>query len=248
MSTLLLRLAAPLQSWGADSKFERRTTGREPTKSGVLGLLAAALGRRRNEPIDDLARLKFGVRTDKPGQVMTDFHIASNKDRTYVTRRYYLEDAAFLVGLEGNMEFLRILEAAVTVPYFPLFLGRRSCPPAGRICLGVRDIPLVDALKAEPPICAAGMDVQNMTIVLDSDMVGAHRQRDLPISFNPRHRKFSYRFIEIDVSGLSSENSADEYGTTHDAFEYCQVGDENESGQALQQPKVTIGCPKWGDA
>ena len=44
MATLLLRLAAPLQSWGADSKFEVRKTNREPTKSGVLGLLAAALG------------------------------------------------------------------------------------------------------------------------------------------------------------------------------------------------------------
>ena len=49
MATLLLRLAAPLQAWGADSKFETRKTGREPTKSGVIGLLAAALGLRRDE-------------------------------------------------------------------------------------------------------------------------------------------------------------------------------------------------------
>ena len=41
MATLLLRLAAPLQAWGADSKFETRKTGREPTKSGVIGLLPA---------------------------------------------------------------------------------------------------------------------------------------------------------------------------------------------------------------
>lgn len=47
MATLLLRLAAPLQSWGSDSKFETRKTDREPTKSGVVGLLAAALGLRR---------------------------------------------------------------------------------------------------------------------------------------------------------------------------------------------------------
>ena len=50
MATLLLRLAAPLQSWGMDSKFETRKTNREPTKSGVVGLLAAALGIRRDEP------------------------------------------------------------------------------------------------------------------------------------------------------------------------------------------------------
>ena len=67
MGTLLLRLAAPLQSWGEDSKFETRRTRREPTKSGVIGLLAAALGRRRDEPLDDLRGLRFAVRVDQEG-------------------------------------------------------------------------------------------------------------------------------------------------------------------------------------
>ena len=58
MSTLLLRLAAPLQAWGINSKFDIRKTEREPSKSGVVGLLAAALGRRRDESLDDLAALK----------------------------------------------------------------------------------------------------------------------------------------------------------------------------------------------
>jgi CRISPR system Cascade subunit CasD len=41
---LLLWLEAPLQSWGFDSKFGRRDTLKFPTRSGVLGLLCAALG------------------------------------------------------------------------------------------------------------------------------------------------------------------------------------------------------------
>ena len=68
MATLLLRLAAPLQSWGSDSKFETRKTDREPTKSGVVGLLAAALGLRRDDT-EGLARLnglRFAVRADQP--------------------------------------------------------------------------------------------------------------------------------------------------------------------------------------
>ena len=44
MATLLLRLAAPLQAWGAESKFETRRTLHYPTKSGVIGMLAASLG------------------------------------------------------------------------------------------------------------------------------------------------------------------------------------------------------------
>jgi len=45
MSVLLLRLAGPLQSWGDSSRFATRGTRREPTKSGVIGMVAAALGR-----------------------------------------------------------------------------------------------------------------------------------------------------------------------------------------------------------
>ena len=191
MSTLLLRLAAPLQSWGHESKFERRATGREPTKSGVIGLLAAALGRRRTDSVEDLAKLKFGVRTIKPGQVMRDYHIAASSKRTYVTHRYYLEDADFLVGLEGEGDFLRELESVVKSPYFPLFLGRRSCPPTGRLCLGVRDLNLADALVNEPIHSAAPI-----RLLLDSDRVGYHRQRDVPVSFSQQHRKFSYRYLD----------------------------------------------------
>ena len=106
MATLLLRLAAPLQAWGADSKFETRKTAREPTKSGVIGLLAAALGLRRDEtePLTRLAQLRFGVRVEREGQLLVDFHMARNeeKDRSYVTYRHYLEDAVFLVGLESE--------------------------------------------------------------------------------------------------------------------------------------------------
>ena len=76
MSTLLLRLAAPMQAWGAEAKFDRRTTQREPTKSGVTGLVAAALGRKRDESIDDIAALRFGVRADKPGVLLRDYHTA----------------------------------------------------------------------------------------------------------------------------------------------------------------------------
>ena len=74
MSTLLLRLAASMQAWGSDFRFEVRRTGREPTKSGVIGLLAAALGRSRADSIDDLCQLRFGVRVDQEGQLLRDFH------------------------------------------------------------------------------------------------------------------------------------------------------------------------------
>lgn len=72
---LLIRLAAPMQSWGTASRFAayRDSHGR-PGKSGVIGLCAAALGRDRDDDIGDLAALRFGVRADRPGIPVRDYH------------------------------------------------------------------------------------------------------------------------------------------------------------------------------
>lgn len=117
MSTLLLRLAAPLQSWGIDSKFDIRRTGREPSKSGVIGLICAALGIKRDddEMVSQLATLRFGVRVDKEGHFVRDFHmVRSKKGESYVTNRYYLADAEFLVGFESvDEELLKKIEYAL---------------------------------------------------------------------------------------------------------------------------------------
>ena len=194
MATLLLRLAAPLQSWGSDSKFETRKTDREPTKSGVVGLLAAALGLRRDDT-EGLARLnglRFAVRADQEGSLLVDFHTAKSRDTSYVTYRHYLQDAVFLAGLESEDEaLLRELEAALRHPVYPLYLGRRSCPPTLPLCLGVRPGSLQEVLQAEPPLCPG----RHWRLVLDADPLepGTAVQRDVPVSFDPRHRQYGYR-------------------------------------------------------
>ena len=192
MSTLLLRLAGPMQAWGADSRFDIRKTNREPTQSGVIGLLAAALGLRRDEPLDALAALRMGVRVDREGVLLRDFHMAHGAKSSYMTQRYYLCDALFLVGVFSEDEALmRRLEEAVRHPAFPLFLGRRSCPPEGRVCLGLRAATLEDALKSEPSLSARGTSEQ-VRIVLE-DPTGMARLRDVPISFSPFNRQYGYR-------------------------------------------------------
>ena len=242
MSTLLLRLAAPMQSWGSDSKFERRTTQREPTKSGVIGMLAAALGRGRDEDLSDLSALKFGVRIDQPGQILKDFHTVWRPDSAketyfdnrykgpYVTNRYYLVDAVFVIGLSGDVGFLKELCDAVRAPVYPLFLGRRSCPPDANIVLGIRDTSLENALYEEP--WQAGLWYQKreirrnknlrLTMVTDSADVGANRRRDLPISFNQKHRKHAYRYIDDKPLAVPASNICRafiaESATEHDPF------------------------------
>ena len=198
MSTLLLRFAGPLQAWGADSRFDVRRTNREPTKSGVIGLIASALGLRRDAPLDELSRLRFGVRVDREGVLLRDLHtVRKDKNTSYMTTRYYLSDAVFLVGLYSDDEALmQRLEHAVRNPAHPLFLGRRSCPPEGRVCLGLRQMPLEEALKSEPslipPKPSKPGEPQRARIVLD-DPRGTARLNDLPVSFSPYNRQYAYR-------------------------------------------------------
>lgn len=202
MATLLLRLAAPLQSWGAESKFDTRRTGREPTKSGVIGLLAAALGIRRDADaeIQGLsAALRFGVRVDREGELLRDFHMVHKDEKTaYLTNRYYLADAVFLVGLESNdAALLAKLEYALRHPAFPLFLGRRSCPPTPPLSLGVRDGELLTVLQEEPRIRYEGRPTHSLRIVTDG-IPGERNtgiQRDAPMSFDSRHRRFADRAV-----------------------------------------------------
>ena len=203
MATLLLRLAAPLQSWGADSKFETRKTNREPTKSGIIGLLAAALGLRRDDAAG-LARLNglhFAVRADREGSLLVDFHTANREEdrkkgkAPYVTYRHYLQDAVFLVGLESeDTALLQELETALKHPAYPLYLGRRSCPPTLPLCLGIRQGSLLDVLRTEP-MQGRKPETGKLRIVADADPAdpAAVPRQDLPVSFSPVHRQYGFR-------------------------------------------------------
>lgn len=207
MSTLLLRLAGPLQSWGDSSRFSRRKTRPEPTKSGVLGMLAAAAGRRRTDPVEDLAQTRFGVRVDQPGTVIRDFHTAHTADGRSMplSQRYYLADAVFLAAVEGDRTLVEGLEQAVRAPAFPLFLGRRACPPAGLVSLGVREAPLEAALRNEPWQAALWHQrrcsrVEQLTVVRDASDPGEIGEvvRDVPISYDPQRREYGWRTLVTD--------------------------------------------------
>lgn len=211
MPTLLLRLAGPLQAWGIDSKFEIRRTSREPSKSGVIGLLAAALGRGRDETVDDLNRLRFGVRVDKEGELLRDYHTARSVKQVYVTNRYYLSDAVFLVGLESeDRTFLETIEQAIQSPKFPLFLGRRSCVPSFPILRGIREKGLEEALADEPWLVensfmqrrlARKAPCVTLRRVMQSspDAIGAVAVRDVAMSFSPENRRYDYRSVTEDL-------------------------------------------------
>lgn len=208
MSTLLLRLAGPLQSWGTSSKFDIRKTEKYPSKSGVVGMLASALGMRRDSDLGRLTALRFGVRVDSEGELVRDLHTARKDEKTsYLTTRHYLSDAVFLAGFEGDDEiYLSELDDALRAPAYPLFLGRRSCPPVLPLSLGVRDASLEDALTGEPcqlsPYARQRWNMKKdaarpkLRVIMDApagEQSVSAVLKDIPKSFSQERREFVVR-------------------------------------------------------
>ena len=169
-NTLFLRLEGPMQAWGdQQSKFVIRRTAEAPTKSGVIGMLCAALGVSRSEASEEwlpkLDTLSMGVRIDAPGVRWWDYHtvgagmqmrIAEGEGKTksgaMLTRREYLCDASFLIALKGEPDLIAELETAMRAPKWTLYLGRKSCIPSRPLLEHPSgDFPdLLSALKSIP--------------------------------------------------------------------------------------------------
>lgn len=215
MPTLLLRLVGPMQSWGTTSRFDQRDTGKEPSKSGVIGLLAAAMGidRENWDDLRPLTQLSMGVRHDRPGVPMRDYQTAGcaendsiikadgtlSKDGV-VSERFYLADAAFLVGVSGDdRELLERLHAALRDPVWPLALGRKSYVPSEPIWMehAVQDGPLRDVLSRFPWIATLRKwetPPEQLLLSLESeDGSGVLKMDQLLSSF--AERRFGARFV-----------------------------------------------------
>lgn len=163
-----------MQSWGTRSRFDDRDTEAEPSKSGVLGLCAAALGIDRAEPVSHLSALAFGVRVDRPGVLMHDYHTAQlypgeRKAVTSLTRRAYLSDAAFWAALSGDAALLGEVHAALRDPYWPLSLGRKAFAPGTPVWVpdGLREGSLLDTLRRAPSLRRSADGTETYRLILD---------------------------------------------------------------------------------
>jgi len=216
MSVLLFRLAGPMQSWGVQSRFSVRDTGREPSKSGVIGLLCAALGWQRQQgsytfgereiSLAEFARsLTMGVRVDQEGRLAKDYHTALNvakagggiKDCEPSTR-YYLADYRFLVGVESvDVELLNNMQTKLRAPHWPLYLGRKAFLPCPPVPLGADDPPsiqdgeLLTVLKQFP----RNNNRESLRFVMEVEYGKGEPRLDQPVSF--ARREFHLRHVQI---------------------------------------------------
>ena len=224
-NTVFLRLEGPLQSWGVTSRFAVRDTADVPSKSGVLGLACAAVWMRRgdaNGRLKELAALRLGVRIDRPGERFADYHTAgagigmmsaegkikytgtTGEIETWVMRKEYLADAAFLVTLQGDSGTVKDVAEALQNPVWPPFLGRKSCPPSAPVFAGLERFEgLIPALRSQPWRPRLGnIDAKpnSLRVVTEADPADgpipadAWPVEDVPISFT--HRVYGTRFVQ----------------------------------------------------
>jgi len=189
-----------MMSWGDHSQFDYRDSRREPTKSAVIGILCAALGRPRWEPVDDLAALKMGVRVNKEGILRKDFHTVQCEPKPEVSERYYVADGDYLVGLEGDSNLLRTLDQALQKPHWQVFLGRKSFIPSRPLRVGLVEKPLLEALRQHPYECSKrGKRPSQLRFVLEVSESLDVRQ-DVPLSWQPR--RFGCRAVKTEYHEL----------------------------------------------
>jgi CRISPR system Cascade subunit CasD len=210
MRSVLLRLEGPMQSWGTQGRFSVRDTDTEPSKSGVLGLVGAALGMARDDEqrLRQLAQLQMATRVDREGRLTRDYHTVGagrfrGNDRyrvfgvkeTVVSERYYLADASFLVALGGKDELVDEIAAALKSPVWALFLGRRSCPPSVPVFAGLVDGLPQDALRSAP-WNVRGEPPSRLRLLIEAE--NGRPRNDVPLSFSTSGRAYTQRRICVE--------------------------------------------------
>jgi len=203
-----------MQAWGHRSRFDNRDTALEPTRSGVVGLLCAALGWERDADLSRFESLHMGVRVEHPGRVALDYHTAQQMGggrNATVSSRYYLADARFLVGLEGERDFLQTLEAALHNPRWPLFLGRKAFPTSMPVVRGIEERDLQSALATAPWLALSPREHKRaqtklppLKMVLEtSNPREGEAVGDVPRDFE--RRRYGVRYLRFDSVQVAPE-------------------------------------------
>ncbi|BDR58968.1 type I-E CRISPR-associated protein Cas5/CasD [Xylocopilactobacillus apicola] len=233
MKTITIKLTGPLQSFGNEATFNQRTTSLHPSKSAVIGMIAAALGfQRDDEKITDLNGLDFAVRIDQPGRVFTEFQTVEwKKDTRKLTYRGHIQDAVFAVAIgSDNDSLIDEIQFALRHPGYQLFLGRRANVPAGVLQIEeFSGLNPVQVLKDFPWQASrwyqkskSNKQTVKVELLADSKLLSGDKYfmvKDSVGSFSQKNRFFNYRPVERDMIELTNPSYQEkDQSTDHDPF------------------------------
>ncbi len=220
-SHLALLLDGPLQSWGYGSRFDRRTTLPFPTRSGITGMICAAMGigRTDTDALAGFSEVRMTTLTFSQTGRLTDFHTVGGgydpKTQRHqmprkannatpgvvVSRREYLLGSRFGVILSGPAERLTAMAEALRNPRWGIWLGRKSCIPATPVCQGIFDgfeaaasrlKTAVEEITGTPPRQGGRSVIEVERFAEGDDTI-----MDLPLDF--ANRRFAPRRVKIDT-------------------------------------------------
>jgi CRISPR system Cascade subunit CasD len=158
------------------------------------------------------------VRVDKPGSLLNDFHTAGagifRGSRDYfaptssggksknavMQQKHYLQDASFLVALEGDDALLNQLETNLKDPVWPLALGRRSCPPSVSVLVGLSDLSANEALRQDAQKGA------RFVWELPHGSTEGDMRNDVPVEWSDSlNRRYTVRFVRQEIASEPQE-------------------------------------------
>jgi len=213
-----LLLDAPLQSWGYQSRFDRRTSLSYPTRSGIVGMLCAAMGVDRSDSpgLVQFRNLKMTVYVFSGCGRLMDFHtVGGGWDKkshrqnivpkadgsapdTVVTRREFLQHAKFGVVLQGDIALLDRIAAALQNPRWGIWLGRKACIPASPVFQGMHDSEAL-ALQRLQERADTGCGARSIIREVDRFEDGTDTLMDTPLDF--AKREFIPRRVSVEPPG-----------------------------------------------
>lgn len=165
IEALILRLDAPLVSFGGIAVDNIRPTDVFPGLSMLAGLFGNALGydHRDSQSLHLLQqRIRYAVRCDRPGSLLLDYQTAnlgqsfmkegwtaSGKPEgrdggaassgIHIMEKHFWADAVFTIAItlqsDSKLPTLDHLASVIIEPARPLFLGRKACIPAEHLFL-----------------------------------------------------------------------------------------------------------------
>lgn len=247
MDYLVMRLYAPLSSWGTLAVGEDRPTVNYPTRSAVLGLLGAALGIKRSEvqKLKDLANsIGIASKTYSEGTILRDYHtiqtptvgkglnfftrkqeLQHDKVETILSSRDYREDGLWVVAIwlkqdtdKSDFEYNFDLEQLQQALKYPKFT----------LYIGRKSCPL--SLPLSPRV----INASDLKVALDVDIDTLLKEPSLDVLVaNSNHQLDKRKAVhQWQVSELVSSMVSDQWLPTTIDYNVTRANKEDEGKQA----------------
>lgn len=228
MKTMLMEIKG-LQSWGCnESMTSRRQTLRFPTKSGIIGMFASALGLERDMSnadkigigLNDLRSLEFGVRIDDDGTIGRDYRTMHEYDYNVdmktglihgrkfsrkpseISERNFIMDAVFIVAVRGTDEIMNRIHDSLNNPHYALYYGRKEFPASFDMLMNIKMDNFLDVpimtAFENEPSHSRSNIKRSLRVIIDDNTSNDYIMDD-PVSFDMNDRKYNRRYVRFDT-------------------------------------------------